>query len=80
MEIGDLEYRVEGDLGGPGPVRPSAHALARQSLPDRLLSLQGGVGPTRSRRVSSQVFIPWRKEGDYTPTVTVTPPRSGIRS
>ncbi|MCJ7630635.1 MAG: AMP-binding protein, partial [Longimicrobiales bacterium] len=73
VEIGDLEYRVEGgltvDLGQFA--RQPMLWLANPSLIAFCPCKEGWDLPVK--RVSSQLFIPWRKEGDYTPTVTVTP-------
>jgi len=72
VEIGDLEYRVEGgriDLGQLA--RQPMLWLANPSLIAFCPCKEGWDLPLRG--ISPQVFLPWRKEGDYTPAVTVTP-------
>ncbi len=72
VQIGDLEYRIEGDLVDLGLfARQPILWLANPSLIAFCPCKEGWDLPLE--RVSPQVLIPWRKEGDYTPGVTVTP-------
>ena len=72
VQIGDLEYQIEGDLVDLGQfARQPILWLANPSLIAFCPCKEGWDLPLK--RVSPQVFIPWRKEGDYTPGVTVTP-------
>lgn len=72
VQIGDLEYVVEGtriDLGLFG--RQPMLWLGNPSLIAFCPCKEGW--DLKLKRVSPQVMLPWRKEGDYTPTATVTP-------
>ncbi len=72
VQIGDLEYRIEGDLVDLGLLaRQPILWLANPSLIAFCPCKEGWDLPLK--RVSPQVFIPWRKEGDYAPGVTVIP-------
>ncbi|NNM04385.1 MAG: AMP-binding protein, partial [Gemmatimonadetes bacterium] len=72
VQIGDLEYQIEGDLVDLGQfARQPLLWLANPSLIAFCPCKEGWDLPLS--RVSPQVFIPWRQEGDYTPGVTVTP-------
>ncbi len=72
VEIGDLEYLVEGDLVDLGQfARQPMLWLSNPSLIAFCPCKEGWDLPLSN--VSPQVFIPNRQEGDYTPTVTVTP-------
>jgi len=72
VEIGDLEYALEGGLVDLGQfARQPMLWMANPSLIAFCPCKEGWDLPLKG--VSPQVFIPWRKEGDYTPAVTVTP-------
>ena len=72
LQIGDLEYEVEGDLVDLGQfARQPMLWLANPSLIAFCPCKEGWDLPLK--KVSPQVLLPWRKEGDYTPAVTVTP-------
>jgi long-chain acyl-CoA synthetase len=72
VQIGDLEYMVEGDQIDLG-------LFCRQPLLWTANPALIGFCPckegwdTSLGVVSPQVYIPWRKEGDYAPTAVVTP-------
>jgi long-chain acyl-CoA synthetase len=70
--IGDLEYVVEGNRIDLGLfARQPMLWLGNPSLIAFCPCKEGWDLPLK--RVSSQVLLPWRKEGEYTPTATVTP-------
>ncbi|MGW8266592.1 MAG: AMP-binding protein, partial [Longimicrobiales bacterium] len=72
VQIGDLEYVVEGsriDLGLFA--RQPMLWLANPSLIAFCPCKEGW--DLNLKRVSPQVMLPWRKEGDSAPTATVTP-------
>ena len=70
--VGDLEYRLEGHVLDLGLfARQPLLWLSNPSLIAFCPCKEGWDVPLRE--VSPQVFLPWRKEGDYTPSVTVTP-------
>jgi hypothetical protein len=72
VAIGDLEYQIEGDLVDLGQfARQPLLWLANPSLIAFCPCKEGWDLPLKA--VFPQVFIPWRKEGDYTPSITVTP-------
>jgi len=72
VQIGDLEYQVEGDRIDLGQfARQPILWLANPSLIAFCPCKEGWDLPLK--HVLPQVFIPWRKEGDYTPAITVTP-------
>ncbi len=72
VEIGDLEYKLTGDIVDLGLfARQPMLWLANPALIAFCPCKEGWDLPMEP--VSPQVFLPWRKEGDYSPTVTVTP-------
>jgi long-chain acyl-CoA synthetase len=72
VAVGDLEYRVKGGLVDLGVfARQPMLWVANPSLISFCPCKEGW--DLTLKAVSTQVFIPWRKEGDYTPKVTVTP-------
>lgn len=72
VAVGDLEYRVEGGLVDLGVfARQPMLWVANPSLIAFCPCKEGW--DLTLKAVSTQVFIPWRQEGDYTPKVTVTP-------
>lgn len=72
VQIGDLEYTVEGD-------RIDLSFFARQPMLWLANPALIGFCPCKEgwdlalKGVSPQVYIPWREEGDYAPTAVVTP-------
>ena len=76
VEIGDLEYKLDGDVINLGlfATQPMLW-LANPSLIAFCPCKEGWDLPLEP--VSAQVFLPWRKEGEYSPAMTVTP--SSIR-
>ena len=72
VQVGDLEYRLEGNRIDLGLfARQPMLWLANPALIAFCPCKEGWDLPLK--RVSSQVLIPWRQEGDYAPTATVTP-------
>jgi len=72
VAVGDLEYRVDGGLVDLGLfARQPMLWVANPSLIAFCPCKEGW--DLTLKALSSQVFIPWRQEGDYTPKVTVTP-------
>jgi long-subunit acyl-CoA synthetase (AMP-forming)/GNAT superfamily N-acetyltransferase len=72
VQIGDLEYVIEGNRIDLGLfARQPMLWLANPSLIAFCPCKEGWDLPLK--RVSSQVLLPWRKEGEYAPTATVTP-------
>jgi long-subunit acyl-CoA synthetase (AMP-forming)/GNAT superfamily N-acetyltransferase len=72
VRIGDLEYVLEGDKLDLGLfARQPMLWLGNPSLIAFCPCKEGWDLPLK--RVSSQILLPWRKEGEYAPTGTVTP-------
>jgi long-subunit acyl-CoA synthetase (AMP-forming)/GNAT superfamily N-acetyltransferase len=72
VRIGDLEYVLDGNLIDLGLfARQPMLWLANPSLIAFCPCKEGW--DLKLKKVSPQVFLPWRQEGDYTPTATVTP-------
>lgn len=72
IQIGDLEYVVEGDQIDLGLfARQPMLWLANPALIAFCPCKEGWDLPLK--RISPQVLLPWRQEGEYAPTATVTP-------
>ncbi len=71
-QVGDLEYTMQGDVVDLGIfARQPLLWLANPSLIAFCPCREGWDFPLK--RTYHQVFLPWRKEGDYVPSATVTP-------
>ncbi len=72
VQLGDLEYTLQGEVLDLGLF--ARHPLLWLANPSLIAFCPCKEGwDVTLKGLSPQVAIPWRKEGDYAPTATVTP-------